>query len=68
MQQAALSEARSSEWMPAALRTMSTQARPQSLHTAPKMSLLMIVHLLLNPSSSTKTSHGRDGQGSKVGD
>lgn len=32
VQQAALSEARSSEWMLAALRTISTQARPQSLH------------------------------------
>ena len=42
VQQAALSEARSSEWMPAALRTMSTQARPQSLHTETQMSLVHI--------------------------
>ena len=47
MQQAALSEARSSEWMPADLRAMSTQARPQSLHAKPDMSLLNIFHRLV---------------------
>ena len=53
VQHAALSEARSSLWMPAAFKTISTHAKPQSLHAQPSVARISPSHVLPTLSCTT---------------